>query len=188
MTARQRRSQGTDPDVTHVPKLPPTKWDRKIIADLMAEMNIHLSEGEWTPAHVRTELAKEGYRALQHRIEVATRGKEGREAIRAVAVAMRSFALGSPGLAAIAFRSPRFDSPEWLSAGKPLLDTVDRVFATCGFEAERRRHAIRILRSLVRGFVLNEMTSKAPDPLDYQLSFSLAIDMYLEGLHALEKV
>lgn len=185
---RERASLGTDAHVTHVLKIPPTRWDRQIIADLVAEMGIHFAEDQWTSSEIRSELAKQGYRALQQRIEVATKGKEGADAIRAMAVAMRSFGLGSPGLAAASFRNPDRDSAEWLEAGKPLLELVVRIFAGYGFEGDRTRHAIRILRSLVRGFVLNEMSSGASDTLDYQRSFVLAIDLYIEGLSALSNV
>jgi hypothetical protein len=51
-------------------------------------------------------------------------------------------------------------------------------------EGEQAQHALRMLRSLVRGFVLNEMALSFLDSLDYQRSYELAIEVFIQGLSA----
>lgn len=104
-----------------------------------------------------------------------------------MAFAMRSYALGSPGLAAASFRSADRDSPEWQEGGKDLAQTIFSVFAEFGIEGERAPHAVRILRSLVRGFILNEMASSNSKPLEFRHSYVLAVNMFIHGLPALEE-
>ena len=41
-----------------------------------------------------------------------------------------------------------------------------------------------MLRSLVRGFVLNEMAASFLEPLDYEESFKLVVDAFILGLPA----
>jgi hypothetical protein len=175
----------TDPNVIHVLRSAPSRWDRQIVADLIAEMQEHLSENLDSIPAMRSVLAVAGYRALQNRIEHAVSGKQGINALRSMAHAMRSFALGSPGLAAASFRNPVLDSPEWKTAGNTLANVVFKVFEGVGIEGEHAQHAVRILRSLVRGFVLNEMVSAAAHPLEFQKSYNLAVEMFIAGLPAI---
>lgn len=175
----------TDPNVIHVLRSSPSRWDRQIVADLVAEMKEHLSENLDSIPAMRSTLAVAGYRALQNRIERAVNDKVGIEAVRSMAHAMRSFALGSPGLAAASFRNPVLDSPEWATAGKGLADAVFKVFAGVGIVGDHAKHAVRILRSLVRGFVLNEMVSAAAHPLEFQKSYKCAVEMFIVGLGTL---
>lgn len=177
--------KNTDPNVIHVLRSAPSRWDRQIVTDLIAEMQEHLSENLESIPAMRSVLAVAGYRALQSRIELAIKGKRDVEALRAMAHAMRSFALGSPGLAAASFRNPILDSPEWETAGQDLANCVFEVFEDIGIEGDRAKHAVRILRSLVRGFVLNEMVSAAAHPLEFQKSYNLAVEMFIAGLPTL---
>jgi hypothetical protein len=175
----------TDPIVIHVLRSSPSRWDRQIVADLIAEMQEHLSENLDSVPAMRSVLAVAGYRALRSRIEHAVKDKKGIEALRSMAHAMRSFALGSPGLAAASFRNPILDSPEWATAGKDLADSVFKVFEGVGIVGHHAKHAVRILRSLVRGFVLNEMVSAAAHPLEFQKSYNCAVEMFIVGLPTL---
>ena len=177
--------KNTDPSVIHVLRNSPSRWDRQIVADLIVEMQEHLSENLDSVPAMRSVLAVAGYRALQKRIEHAVSGKQGIDALRSMAHAMRSFALGNPGLAAASFRNPMLDSPEWETAGKGLADSVFKVFAGVGFEGHHANHAVRILRSLIRGFILNEMVSAAAHPLEFQKSYNLAVEMFIAGLPAI---
>jgi hypothetical protein len=118
-----------------------------------------LREGGYDPAD-EAGLAIAGYQGLQRHIEKAVAGKTGADAVRAMAHAMRSFALGSPGLAVASFRDPDVDNPEYQKAAGQLAQTVLRIFAEAGVTDEAAKHAIRILKSLVRGFVLGEMSAR----------------------------
>lgn len=173
-------------EVEHVLKASPTRWDRQVAVDLIAEMETYLGQVDTIP-EMRRVLAVAGYNGLRQHIENAVRGKSGPDALRAMAFAMRSYALGSPGLAAASFRSANQDSPEWQEARKGLAQTMFSVFAEVGIEGERARHAVRILRSLVRGFILNEMASSNSEPHEYQHSYVLAVNMFIHGLPALDE-
>jgi hypothetical protein len=102
-----------------------------------------------------------------------------------MAYAIRKYALERPGLSAATFRDPATDSPEWQDAGSRLAQTVSRVFAELGFEGEQSQHALRILRSLIRGFVIHEMAASYLESLEYERSYELAIDVFIRGLPAL---
>jgi hypothetical protein len=138
-----------------------------------------------TVPELRTLLAVSGYQGLQNRIEQSVAKLSGATALRAMAHAMRGYALANPGLAAASFRTLDVTSPEWESAGKALEKTVVDVFATCGIHGEPAIHGALILRSLVRGFVVNEMTSPN-NSLDFQRSYSVAVEMFVVGLSVLE--
>lgn len=175
----------TDPNVIHVLRNSPSRWDRQIVADLIDEMQVHLSENLDSVPAMRSVLAVAGYQALRKRIEDAVNGQQGVEALRTMIHTMRSFALGSPGLAAASFRNPVLDSPEWETAGTDLAYSVFKVFEGVGIVGDNAIHAVRILRSLVRGFVLNEMVSAAAHPLEFQKSYNCAVEMFIAGLPTL---
>ena len=175
----------SDRDVEHVLKSSPTRWDKQIAADIVAEMEVQLAENVHSIPEMRVALAVAGYRGLHQRILQATVGKSGTDAIRAMAFAMRSYALGSPGLAAASFRNPMIDSQEWQEAGNDLAQTIFRIFKEAGLEGESAHHAVRILRSLVRGFILNEMASNSSQPIDFQKSYVLGVEVFIQGLPAL---
>lgn len=139
-----------------------------------------------TVPQMKQALAIAGYQGLQRQIEKAVEGKTHLDAVRAMALAMRSFALGSPGLAVASFRDPDVDNSESQKAAGQLAQVVLRVFGDAGIKGEAARHAIRILKSLVRGFVLNEMSAPVPRPMEYQKSYVFAVEMFVRGLSELQ--
>lgn len=181
-----KKGHVSEQDVEHVLRTPATHWERQVTADLVAEMEIHLAEKIDSVCDMRVALAVAGYRGLHQRILQAIEGKSGADAIRAMAFAMRSYALGNPGLAAASFRNPKIDSPEWADAGNEMAQTVFRVLSGFGLEGEAAHDAVRILRSLVRGFILNEMASDSLQPLEFQKSFVLGVEVFIQGLTVLQ--
>ncbi|MGE5157810.1 MAG: TetR-like C-terminal domain-containing protein [Gemmatimonas sp.] len=166
---------------------PQTSWDKKIAADLTAEMERHLSDKISTIPEMRRILAVRGYRELREAAEHAIEGKTGADALRAMMHAMRRYALERPGLSAATFRTPETDSPEWRAASMELGAVVLGVFGQLGVRGEQSMHALRILRALVRGFVLHEMASSFLEPIGYDESYDLAIKVFIEGLAVLRK-
>jgi hypothetical protein len=61
----------------------------------------------------------------------------------------------------------------------------EEAFAECGLDDMAAAHAIRILRGLVRGFVINEMSGSAAASADFDESFDFAMDVFLGGLPTL---
>jgi uncharacterized protein (DUF2342 family) len=47
---------------------------------------------------------------------------------------------------------------------------------------EQAMEALRILRALVRGFVLHEMSQSFLEDVDYDESYSAAVDVFIRGL------
>jgi len=171
-------------DVEHVVKAPASRWDKKIAADLVSEMEAFFGKVDTIP-QMKQALAIAGYQGLQRQIEKAVEGKANLDAVRAMAHAMRSFALGSPGLAVASFRDPDVDNSACQKAAGQLAQVVLRVFGDAEISGESARHAIRILKSLVRGFVLNEMSAPVARPIEYQKSYVFAVEMFVGGLSAL---
>jgi hypothetical protein len=170
--------------VDDILSLTTSSWDKRIAIDLIAEMECHLADRTTTLPQMRRILAVKGYQQLRLRIESDGKDKSGVAALRAMAHSMRDFALEHPGLSAATFRSATTDSPEWRQALMELSETTHRVFAQVGLEREPAQQALRMLRSLIRGFVLSEMVGSFLEPLDYGVSFELAIDAFVVGLSA----
>ncbi|MEP6841440.1 MAG: TetR-like C-terminal domain-containing protein [Bradyrhizobium sp.] len=161
------------------------RWDRRIATDLATELEIQLGEKEQTIPEIRRLLAVKGFRELRKRLELETWNKKGEEAVRAMAFSMRAFAHERPGLSAAAFRSPATDSIEWRQEGERLSGLAIEIFIGSGLDARSASTALRILRALVRGFVLHEMAASFLDGVDYEQTFVAAVDVFIRGLDAL---
>jgi hypothetical protein len=168
-------------------ELPQTSWDKRIAADLTAEMERHVADKVTSIPEMRRFLAIKGYRELRVAVEKGVAGKHGEEALRGLMRAMRSYALERPGMSAATFRTPETDCPEWRQALMELGAVVFAVFAELGIHGEAAFHAMRILRSFVRGFVLHEMGASFVEPLEHDDSYELGIDMFITGLAALRR-
>ena len=106
--------------------------------------------------------------------------------MRAMADAMRNFALEQPGLSAATFRNAESASPDWQEASAELFEIAHQVFAHVNIEGEQAQEALRILRSFVRGFVISEMAASFfVEPTEYQQAFDRGIDVFIYGLPAL---
>jgi len=166
---------------------PQTGWDKRIAADLTAEMERHISDKVATIPEMRRILAVKGYRELREAVERAIAGKTGADALHAMMLAMRRYALDRPGMSAATFRTPETDSPEWRAASMELGAVVIGVFGQLGVRGDQAHHALRILRAIVRGFVLHEMGSSFLDPLGHDQSYEVTIKVFTEGLSVLRK-
>jgi hypothetical protein len=148
-------------------------------------MEHHLAEKISTIPEMRRFLAIKGYRELQQLIKRDIAGKNGADALRAAMTGMRRYALERPGMSAATFRNPETDSPEWRAAQMELARIMFAIFAQLGVRGEQAQHALRILRSFVRGFVLHEMGASFLEPLDHDQSYELGIRVFIEGLGVL---
>ena len=166
-------------------ELPPTSWDKIIAADLTAEMEHHLAQKISTIPEMRRFLAVKGYRELRQLIERDIAGKSGADALRAAMMSMRRYALDRPGMSAATFRNPETDSPEWRAAQMELAAIILTIFAQLGVRGEQALHALRILRSFLRGFVLHEMGASFLEPLEHDQTYELGIRVFIEGLSVL---
>jgi hypothetical protein len=157
-------------------------WDKRIAADLTAEMEHHLAEKISTIPEMRRFLAVKGYRELRQLIERDIAGKSGADAMRAAMMSMRRYALDRPGMSAATFRNPETDSAEWRAEQMELAKIVFAILAQLGVRDDQAQHALRILRSFVRGFVLHEMGASFLEPLEHDQSYEFGIRLFIEGL------
>ena len=93
-------------------------------------------------------------------------------------MSMRRYALERPGMSAATFRNPEIDSPEWRAAQMQLARVVFAIFAQLGIKGEQAQHALRIMRSFVRGFVLHEMGASFLEPLEHDQSYEIGIEAF----------
>jgi Tetracyclin repressor-like, C-terminal domain len=170
--------------VTDLAGLAP-RWDKLIAADLVIEVENDTADRVETIDEMRLLLAIKGYRQIFDLLTGETAGKTGAAALRAMAVASRGYAKERPGLSAATFRCPMIESPEWMAAFTAVRRLFEKAFAECGLEEVAAAHALRILRSLVRGFVINEMSGSAAASAEFDESFDFAMDIFLGGLPAL---
>ena len=119
---------------------------------------------------------------MRLRIQKDTLGAHGDDAIRAMAVSMRAFAHERPGLSAATFRSPVIDTPVWRREGELLQAAALAVFEEAGLKGEQGITALRILRAIVRGFVLHEMASSFLDGVDYDATYDTTLKVFIRGL------
>jgi hypothetical protein len=162
-----------------------SRWDKRIATDLAAELENLLHEKSATIPEMRRLLAVKGYRELRLRIQKDTVAFHGDDAIRAMAISMRAFAHERPGLSAAAFRTPAADSPAWRREGELLQAATLAIFAEVGINGEQGAIALRILRALVRGFVLHEMASSFLDDVDYDATYAVTLNVFIRGLDEL---
>jgi Tetracyclin repressor-like, C-terminal domain len=166
-------------------ELPASGWDKRIAADLTVEMERHLAEKLSTIPEMRRFLAVKGFRELRQLIERDIAGESGADALRAAMLSMRHYALDRPGISAATFRNPETDSPEWRAAQMDLAKVLFGIFAQLGIHGENAQHALRIMRSFVRGFVVHEMGASFLEPLEHDQSYALGIEVFIEGLGVL---
>lgn len=160
-------------------------WDRKLAQDIAEEIEACTGEKRATVEEMRRFLALKGYRELLQRLHVAREGKHGKEALHAVAHAMRGYALARPALSAASFRTAAADCPQWREAHERLHTFMMHVFAECGLFGQPAEDALNMLRSLVRGYVLNEMMHTLIGVESYDDSFESAVRVFVAGLAAL---
>jgi AcrR family transcriptional regulator len=109
-------------------------------------------------------------------------GRSGGDAVRAMALAYRNFALAHPGLYTATIRTIERDTPEVRAAGDEALTCVADVLRGYGIEGPEAVHAARYLRSVIHGFLLLETASGFGLDVDVDESYERAIDAVVDNL------
>ena len=180
-----RNPDAAGPRSCSIDEILASTWDRKLAMDLAEEIETGTGERRATVQEMRRFLALKGYRELLQRLHAARDGKYGKDALHAVAHAMRGYALARPALSAAAFRTAAADCPEWREAHENLHSFMMDVFAGCGLFGQPAEDALNMLRSLVRGYVLNEMMHTLIGVESYDDAFESAVRVFIAGLPAL---
>jgi hypothetical protein len=85
-------------------------------------------------------------------------------------------------MSAATFRTPTTDTAEWRAAVEDLRIFMAEILSECGLRGNAADEALRILRSLVRGFVVHEVMDSFYDSVAYDECFDHAIEMFIGGL------
>jgi len=131
---------------------------------------------------VRRGLALLGARTLAERFARAAVGKSGAAGVRAVGVAYRAFAKDHPGLYAAIQRAPARDDAALIAASDEIIDILRAVLEPWRLDDAQQIHAIRMIRSLIHGFVSLEAAGGFGIPLDLEQSYDYAITVFIDGL------
>jgi len=109
-------------------------------------------------------------------------GKAAGEAIFALAEAYRVFAREHPGLYAATVRAAEPGDHELGTAQQEIVEIVLRVLAAYRLQGDEAIHAVRMLRSMVHGFVTLEVAGGFGIPLDIDETFHRLIRLFIGHL------
>jgi AcrR family transcriptional regulator len=111
-------------------------------------------------------------------------GRSREEALRAVAVAYRTYALEHPGRYATTLGAPTADDPEATRAAEAAIKPIVAILAGWGIEGDEALHLVRVIRSALHGFVSIELGGGFGLPLDLDTSFALLTDSLVTAIQA----
>jgi hypothetical protein len=157
-------------------------WNRRIADDVASELRTYAGGEHPVVEEMRSFLAVKGCRELLARLRAARQKKASFEALASIAHEMRAYGLDRPAVAAVAFRAPSNDSPEWRDAAKHLQEFVLGVFAECGVRGRTAEQSFRVLTSMVRGFVLLEATEFLPEMSSTEAAYQHGVELFIAGL------
>lgn len=133
---------------------------------------------------LRRLLAIEAGRRLGTRFIRAAVGKQGPDAIRALASAYRGFAREHPGLYAATLTAPPAEDVDAARAAAEIVSVVVDVLAGIGLSGEQAIHAARTVRAALHGFVALEAAGGFGLALPVDESFALLVETLVDGLEA----
>lgn len=116
----------------------------------------------------------------------ATEGKQKDEAVRAFAQAYYAFATEHRGLYRLIMSIPSEEDEQAKEMALPLLDTVVAILTDYGLSEESVAHWQRVFRAILHGFISQEDLGYFYyyDAVDLKKSRAIAVDCFLDGLHA----
>jgi AcrR family transcriptional regulator len=136
-------------------------------------------------AGLRRALALDAARRLGVDMAAAAVGNEGVEALRAIAVAYRSFAAAHPGAYATILTTPaEADDAEVYTVFAAQLPPIVTALEALGVAPDEVIAVIRGFRSALHGFVSLEASGGFGLPGDVDRSFDLMVDLLLDGVVA----
>ncbi|MCC7447363.1 MAG: TetR/AcrR family transcriptional regulator [Anaerolineae bacterium] len=131
---------------------------------------------------LRRELAIQGCQELAHRLGEAIMGKAGDDAVLALADAYRAFAAEHPGLYAATVQAADPADTVLNNAQTAVVAVAMRALSAYHLTHEDAVHVIRMLRSVVHGFVTLEHAGGFGMPVDLDRSYNGLLRLLLVGL------
>ncbi|PXY24693.1 TetR/AcrR family transcriptional regulator [Prauserella muralis] len=132
---------------------------------------------------LRSLIAVRGMRELSHRVRVAVQGREGDDAMRAMAYAYRGFVRNYPALYMIQQRAP--STQEYWDAAPKAAQAVQDVLRGYGIDDEQLPHVHLVFRTSIHGFVDQEINNAIPDVQNIDASFDLFLRFLTDGIKML---
>ncbi len=129
-------------------------------------------------------LGIEAVAGLAAAIRDAAVGRSREDALRAIAVAFRAYALAHPGLYAATVRAPGPDDPEAAEVASAALAPILAVLAGWGIEGDEAVHFVRVIRAALHGFVSLELGGGFGLALLVEDSFALLVDSLVAAVAA----
>jgi AcrR family transcriptional regulator len=133
---------------------------------------------------LRRHLTLRGLAELNHRLQRAAVGTASGDAVRAIAVAFRAFALEHPGLYAATVPSTEVEDAAVRQAGSAVVATVVAALSGYGLGETGQIHAARTLRSAVHGFVALELSGGFALAVETGETFDWMVELISSGLSA----
>ncbi len=136
---------------------------------------------------LRRGLAIFGSNQLKARLTGAAVGKAKQDAIRAIAVAYRTFAHERPGLyQAIVASGAYWEDQKGKVATKELMEVLYMVIRPYNLHDSDLIHAVRGLRSVMHGFVALEASGWFNQPVSRDESYAQLVDTFIRGIEVLD--
>ncbi len=134
---------------------------------------------------LKQKLAILGVKRLYEFMVQTAVGRSGDDAVRAISKAYMKFARVHPGLYEASFRAPNPLDSELQEAQNEVVQLGVKVFQGYGIKDDMAIHMLRGLRSFLHGFTSIEQIGDFRLKQDTDKSFSILLDTYLEGIHAM---
>jgi AcrR family transcriptional regulator len=138
-------------------------------------------------AEVKRGIALLAVRELTSALARAAVGVTGRESLRALSAAYRSYALAYPGRYAASVQAPAPGDPEWEDVAAQAIAVISAALKGYGLDGAELVHAIRMWRAVCHGLASLEAAGGfgLPESLDVTFDHLIdALDTALRGLRA----
>ena len=133
------------------------------------------------------EIMVYSWRSIDHEIMRSAVGKSKDDAIKAMCHAFRNFAVQHPGAFEVLQWHNSYASDLNKQATKGIIASLDQVLEAYHMTEEQKLHILRFLRGFVQGFSTIETHSGFGDPVSIDDSFEFAIEIIINGIHALHE-
>jgi AcrR family transcriptional regulator len=124
-------------------------------------------------------ISARAYAEATAKLQAATVGRAGPDAVRALAQALREYALAAPGRYAATQRAPALGATD---AAGALVDVIIGALRAWELQGDEEVHAVRALRSAVHGFVTIELAGGFQIALDRDASYARLVEIVISGL------
>jgi AcrR family transcriptional regulator len=125
-------------------------------------------------------VAIAGTQNLTDTVRNSAIGTSGPDALTAMAMAYRTFALDHPGQFASTLLPPRSDLDDLATANAVLMNVFELVYRAIGLEHDEARLAARAMRSAIHGFLALERTMASLS--DHDAEYRYLLDALQRGL------